>query len=196
MDEIILFQAFCAVALGFVFLYLVLKALLDSVLGKSQNPEEKVKLAEPAFRKAFCLLPKESVKTLGKLMSRVTLLPAEQIPLEIYAMSFVLVEIGRQSNREIIQDSSKRRRMESAVSSYKDMIELLLGGSMDLVNSAADKGLDFGIITNSGADMALYAAMDYHEKKKNINHANMTIYNSIRSYTNNLKDELIKIQNE
>ena len=37
--------------------------------------------------------------------------------------------------------------------------------------SDGSQGLDFGIITNSAADMALYKAMDTHEKMKKNNKA-------------------------
>ena len=59
--------------------------------------------------------------------------------------------------------------------------------------AAANKGLDFGIITNSAVDVALYSAMDSRERQKNVRIAETATLGTLVStllkvYYNNQSD--------
>jgi len=140
-------------------------------------------------------LNEEMFKKLNGIFVRILRSPrleARQIPDEIYMFCKAMEKIYKGEVGWQNKNSHTKREIEQAINTYEQSVNVLLGISADYMNKAASKGLGFGVITNNGADMALYSAMNANEKMKNLTTASLEIKQSLTIYTLRLKSDLLK----
>ena len=84
--------------------------------------------------------------------------------------------------------SQKQYHMvQRSISEFEKQMDFLLPSLRKALDNAYDKGgLDFGIITNSAADLALHSAMDKNEKQKSYNRMSISV-------NQNIDNEVVKL---
>ena len=163
----------------------------------NEGINKRVEQGAEEYIKAFSMLSKKQLDTVGKTLYKITsnpIISVEQIPLEVYMASKAAVTVkGQGMVKNIITDENKKMEIEKLVSSFETMVNSIFGVSGEYTKQAASKGFDFGIITNNAADMTLYSAMNFQEKKRNLSRANMNIKNILQKDVTDLKYGLLKL---
>lgn len=88
---------------------------------------------------------------------------AKQLP-ENYSKLFIAASEELKNESRVVNNPVSDRK----TSDYCEYIKIAAGVGNKRANAAMNKGLDYGIITNSAADMALYSALDTSKKIKNV----------------------------
>ena len=157
--------------------------------GREKAMEEMVENGKEIYKEAFSVLSYELVNRLVKVLGQIVAnrsIGNNQIPLEVYMAIYALKDIKSKG-----QYGYGNSKAESAVQNFEAWMSNLPNVAIDFVQNAQSKGLGFGVITNSVADMALYSAMDKNERNKNVMTANMEIRSFIKEHLENLKNELL-----
>ena len=189
--------AFYQMMAAFIFLvFVVLFAIMYFVDYKPNTNAISKKIAEGSkeYKRVFSILPDSLIDRLLRALGRISMnrtIADEQIPFEFFMATNALTEIKKEgvTGRNISSNSN----YEAIVSSFEQYVDALLQNNVKYMQKAESQGLGFGIITNNMADMALYSAMNIHEKRKAINHANFKVYSFIRTIVVGLKENIEKI---
>ena len=133
---------------------------------KSEKIKEEQNNNQIRYKNAFKKLSDDQIKRLHNCfygIMRST--DVDQAPLELYSAGLAIGEIEKEGGTGIAENNSD---IESIVNHSIMWMEAGVKSAGIVMRNAEEKGLGFGIITNSAADMALYSAMDARERNKNI----------------------------
>ncbi len=138
------------------------KKELDSYHNKIQFYEPLFKKLPERLVRKYCSLTTQTAQQSG--------IPVEDLPEILFSTGQASLNVIEQGEfGEITQEQYSK--IEKQLNDYDSfMLKTYIPAARTAISDGS-QGLDFGIITNSAADMALYKAMDTHEKMKKNNKA-------------------------
>ena len=87
-----------------------------------------------------------------------------------------VLELGNERKLKKTSQREYRGNPSEVVAVYINHLNNLISASSSALDSAANKGLDFGIITTSTANLAAYQTVDALERRKNVTTASYNIH--------------------
>ncbi|GEM_PF-6717468 len=158
---------------------------------------ETVDRNKESWISVFCIMPNNLISKLSSVFRKLLscrAIPASSIPSSVFSAVKALEDIYTgKVNRIDVTDETIINEMDKEIDWFNKVIDAMLTASPTVINNAASKGLDFGILTNNAADASLYAAMDAHEKKKNLTSTYVDIQNALQREMSNLKSKFRRI---
>lgn len=152
-----------------------------------------------SYKKLMRKLPSDQLDRLHNTIYRTGMslgVPASEMPNELTKVVSATTAIKKESTHGKLT-SSQRKSVNQLITDFEKQMKFLMPAmTKALENTSKEDGLDFGIITNSAVDMALYSAMDQHEKnqkqKRMSISVNQNIDKEVIKLMNGIKDVLLK----
>ena len=170
-----------------MFIIFVIACIVISVRDRDKPTE----VLTPVWEKLIGMLSNRDFESVGQGLAKILhYIAPECLSTEVIAAVEAWSVIQQKGGpSDSIIDSDKQKKAADAVSSFRMGVNLLDVSGRYRADAAA-RGLDFGIITSGAADLALYSAMDAHQRKRNMTSAERTLSNIAKNCTVELKEKL------
>ena len=171
-------------------------ASTSSLMSKEEKEKQNLENFIGKYKAIYRKLPKESVDNLGGIASytiNMLGLSPQDTPQELLKMGGALATIQNEGTYGTIT-AEQRTKVNKLINDFGQDLNTLVPILNKTMNTAAEKGLDFGII-GGAADVALYSVMDTMEKRKNFRTANRAtnemIDRKVRELTTAIQNALL-----
>lgn len=178
----------------FICSMLYCKKMIDEMRGSKASPKKDSKFlsAQKAQQAKYeLLLSKLPKKSLNKLISYINIAvkstsSSDNInPLKLFNMRIGAEQSVKKETSRPRYNSEKQKKIDSIIDTFGYCVD----STIQQIGLPAS-GLDFGIITNNAADMALYGVMNQLEKNKQNRAQDKKVEQIFDTLTENLYTDL------